>query len=259
MLATQLLATIALVVPTAPAAAAPHSVADEAVEQEEAANEPRWRLALELKADLPLFAGGRVGLESPSGLRLTTGLGTQLPGYFDILNEIMEASAGYGSLVADHVAEASEVPLAWRIQVGWRPLPLEGFYFDVGYGVMSMAGSVETEPVAGNINNPSYQGSLSPQRYSLQSTLHMLAVELGYQWTFGDSMLLRLSLGYVGTVASSTTVGQPFSPYSLSDSASVATEVAGQLDELYPKYVHLPTISIGIGYRLNGKPVVTVD
>jgi len=255
---------LALVLPAAPAAAAPplslsqHDHA-ELVEKEAAANTPRWHLSLEAKGELPLFVGGRVSLESPSGLRLSTGLGTQLPGYFDILNQIMEAGAGYGSLMADHMAEASDVPLTWRVQVGYKPPPLRGFYFDAGYGVMSMAGAVKIDSIAPGIHQGAWQEAVPAQEHSLDSTLHMLTVELGYQWIFGDSVMLRLSLGYIGTVASSTKVGQPLRAYGLSDSASVATEVADQLDELYPKYVHLPAISIGIGYRLNGKPVVTVD
>ncbi|MBI5502888.1 MAG: hypothetical protein HY907_21770 [Deltaproteobacteria bacterium] len=211
-----------------------------------------WRLGMEALTDLPLQAGGRWWVEAPYGLHLDTSLGSLPPGYVDLINSVVVEFEGYGEDTATLISAVVSSSLVWRIHLGWRPSADWGFYFTAGYGMVAMNGEVAAgklilavlgQKIAEGV--PDANGS-----YRASSTLHMVDAEIGYMWSMiEDHLTVRLALGFAGTVASATTVEPRFQPAQPAAVAEWTRRSAQYLDDIYTKYLFLPLISVGVGYR----------
>ncbi|MBI5488447.1 MAG: hypothetical protein HY905_14030 [Deltaproteobacteria bacterium] len=211
-----------------------------------------WRLGMEALTDLPLQAGGRWWVEAPYGFHLDTSLGSLPAGYVDLINSAVVGLGGYGEDTATLIASVVSSSLVWRVHVGWRPSAEWGFYFSGGYGMVAMDGEVGAgklilavlgQKIAEGV--PDANGS-----YGVSSTVHMIDAEIGYMWSMiDDHLTVRLALGFAGTVASETTIEPRFKPEYPSAVAEATRRSAEYLDGIYTKYLFLPVISVGVGYR----------
>jgi hypothetical protein len=197
--------------------------------------------------------GGKITLEGPLRLRLNTSIGFLPPFYVDLINAVVVGVGGYNEQTAELIKMALSSSLVWRTHLGWRPFARHGFYFEAGYTLVSLGGGVGGEELIAVVTGkPAPQSSTnSSLNYSVHSTLHILDIELGWEWILWKHLTLRAGLGFAATIASKTSVQPQFSPRPISANAikQFSDQSAEYLDTLYKTYVFTPVISIAVGYR----------
>jgi len=87
------------------------------------------------------------------------------------------------------------------------------------------------------------------REYSIDSTLHMVNAEFGWEWTDLDPWVFRTALGIAWTVGAETAVNAEFEPKSRNVNGALETYAEDYLDDLYTTVVISPTFSFGVGYR----------
>ncbi|HEX8435450.1 hypothetical protein [Archangium sp.] len=209
-----------------------------------------WDITVEANTDFPLSVGGRLGVESPWRLRLSTSLG-YLPGaYLQAVNEGAIALDAYDRDRADLIKEALKSSLVWRTHVGWRPFPGAGLYVEGGYGLVALGGETNPETVLvalTGINPPAGEEVLN-REYRVRSVLHMLDVEVGWRWGLGAGWTARTALGGAFTLDSNSRVEPQFEPSNPLLVTAFSRFAEGYLDDTFEQYVHLPVLSFSIGY-----------
>jgi hypothetical protein len=214
-----------------------------------------YHLELRAQTDFPLSVGARIAAELPHRIQLSTALGGLPGGYVDVINAVVVAAGGYDETTAEIVRGALSSSLVWRTHVGWRPLKRRGFYFEAGYGLVTLGGGLTGEDVlviATGGQAPSRPGARNPLEYDVRSTLHMIDAELGWRWLlWHDRIVISAALGFAGTVAAKTVI-EPHEPSRLTDLAMVqafADDGEAYLDDVYTRYVMTPVATVGVGYR----------
>lgn len=241
---------LALVTRTGPAAAQDEPADDQGVQ---IIQDWGWHLGLEALTDVPIQIGGNIAFEMPYGIRAGTTLGF-LPGsYVDLINAVVVAAGGYDDATADVIAGAISNSLVWRLHLGWRPWRDYGFYFEVGYTLVTMGGDVSTEDlivVATGVEPPDHPRA-GTYEYDVGSTLHMIDVEVGWELVFWRHFIVRVALGVAATVAAHTEIEPLFEvqPRAAALVDTLAKEGAAYLDDLYRSYVFPPVFSVALGYR----------
>lgn len=215
-----------------------------------------WHLELRAQTDFPLAIGARIAAELPYRLQLSTAVGGLPGGYVDVINAVVVAANGYDDATAEVIRSALSSSLVWRTHVGWRPLRRRGFYFEAGYGLVTLGGGLTAEDVlviaTGSEPPPRRPGAREPLEYDVRSTLHMLDAEIGWRWlVWHDRIVIAAALGFAGTVAAKTRI-EPRDPSRLTESEplqALAAEGETYLDDIYTTYVMTPVATVGVGYR----------
>jgi len=207
-----------------------------------------WHLQIEALTDVPLDVGGRVLLEGPLRLRLSSSLGV-LPGpYVDVINDFTVAIGAYNQQTADLIASSLTSSLVWRTHLGWRPFPRAGFVFDVGYGFVSLGGGVKSSAAIAAAAGKSASSKPGGPTYDVASTLQMIDADVGWEWKLlADHLVLEASLGFAGTVAASTSATPQGGSTRVRD--AFGAEASAYLDNLYTSYVFTPVVTLALGYR----------
>lgn len=220
---------------------------------EAAAGEQRerhgWDITVEANTDFPLSLGGRLGVESPWRLRLSTSLGYLPPGYLRLADDVAVGMGLYERRVADLIEDALNNSLVWRTHVGWRPFPGAGFYVDAGYGLVALGGESTLENVLVALTDLTPpEGNVFERAYHVRSVLHMLDVELGWRWGLGSGWTARTALGGAFTLDSNSRVEPQFAPEDPLLVTAFSRLAERYLDRTFEKYVKLPVVSFSIGY-----------
>jgi len=209
-----------------------------------------WDITVEANTDFPLSVGGRLGVESPWRLRLSTSLG-YLPGmYLQAVNDVAVALDVYDRERANLIKQSLKNSLVWRTHLGWRPFPGAGLYVEGGYGLVALGGETNPEDVLAALTgiDPPGGESVLNREYRVRSVLHMLDVELGWRWGLGAGWTARTALGAAFTLDSNTRVEPDFEPEQPLLVNLFTGFAEGYLDDTFEKYVHLPVLSFSIGY-----------
>ena len=209
-----------------------------------------WDITVEANTDFPLSVGGRLGVESPWRLRLSTSLG-YLPGmYLQAVNDVAVALDVYDRERANLIKQSLKNSLVWRTHLGWRPFPGAGLYVEGGYGLVALGGETNPEDVLAALTgiDPPGGESVLNREYRVRSVLHMLDVELGWRWGLGAGWTARTALGAAFTLDSNTRVEPAFEPEQPLLVNLFTSFAEGYLDDTFEKYVHLPVLSFSIGY-----------
>lgn len=215
----------------------------------EAPEAEKLHLDVEIGTDLAIQIGGTVNLTLPQQVRISTTLGILPRPYVNLINEIITGFGWYDDLTAALIEDTLSESLIWRLHAGY--IFDFGLYIDGGYSLVTLGGGTSAEAVMSILTGeePEVPG---PERiYDVESTLHMLDIEIGWKGVFGD-FVLRCALGFSGTVASSTTVEQTFNVNNKAlqrgiDELERFTEA--YLDDVYTSYVFTPVVSVSLGYR----------
>ena len=93
----------------------------------------------------------------------------------------------------------------------------------------------------------------TPLSYTIDSTLHMFDLELGWEWSQWTPVSIRTAIGLAWTVTSQTSVSanvstQPSRIEKANDNLESFAEE--YLDDLFTSYVITPTFSLSVGYQL---------
>ena len=209
-----------------------------------------WDITVEANTDFPLAVGGRVGVESPWRLRLSTSLGYMPAAYLQAVNEVAISLDAYDRNRADLIKDALKSSLVWRTHVGWRPFPGAGFYFEGGYGLVALGGETNPETVLVALTGiePPVGEDVLNREYRVRSVLHMLDAEVGWRWGLGAGWTARTALGAAFTLDSNSRVEPQFQPSNSLLVTAFSRFAEGYLDETFEKYVHVPVLSFSIGY-----------
>jgi hypothetical protein len=209
-------------------------------------------LTLELVTDVPLHAGGRLDMDLPSGLKLHTTLGGMPEDYIGVINSAVISLGGYDTKTAEVVAAALKDSLVWRVHVGWRPSVNDAFYLSAGYTLITLGGGVSGEDLLSLATDEEPDSVSTAHVYAVDSTLHLLDVEVGWSWLFLKTYTLRVSAGFSGTINASTKVSPQFAPIGdTGENAKTFTDaVETFLDATYEGNVFTPTLSLAVGIRL---------
>ena len=208
----------------------------------------QWHLALEAGLSMPLSAGAWLTVTSPSGLRIQTGFGG-MPGVFiEVVNGV---GRGLG-LLKERTAELIKTSVArgfsWTLEVGGHPMADQGLYLVGGYGLLGLSGGFESaslyEISAGELAADAASDAGDNVAYGVESLVHMVRVEVGWEFVIQQSLVIKLGVGAAFTVAAHTRASAQEDP-----SSGMATEAEAFLQDVYTRYVHTPTINLTIGYR----------
>jgi hypothetical protein len=219
----------------------------------------RWHLDINAVTAFPLSVGGRIGVESPDRIRISTMLGAIPEPYVAIPNGALVAAGAYDERIGELIVDVLGGSLVWHIQAGWRPFARYGWYVDVGYGLATLGGSPTLEEVLALVTElpDELKADSGVRSYEIESTLHWVIAETGYEFYILDALLIRASLCFAATVASRTegTLGfEGFDERNAVIQAFVADAEKG-IDELYTDYFFIPTFLLSVGYRIGGPEV----
>ena len=121
---------------------------------------------------------------------------------------------------------------------------------DVGYGLLALGGEASPEEVLValiGIDPPGDVGELG-RSYTVGSLLHQADVELGWQWSVGERWTVRAALGGAFTFKSAATVEPDYEPAVPVLTEAFTTLAENELNDVYQQYVHLPVLSLSVGY-----------
>lgn len=209
-----------------------------------------WDVTVEASTDLPLSVGGRVGVESPWRLGLSTAVGYLPSPYLRAVNGVAVGLGAYDRNQADLIENALKNSFVWRTHVGWRPFPRAGFYVEGGYGLVALGGQTNAEEVLvafTGISPPGGESTLN-REYRVRSVLHMVDAEVGWRWGLGAGWTARTALGAAFTLDSNSRVEPTFEPSQPLLVSAFSKLAEGYLDRTFEKYVQLPVLSLAIGY-----------
>ena len=210
------------------------------------------RVDLGVVTEFPLHVGAEVAVEGPYRLRARTALGV-LPGpYLDAINGVLVGLEAYDDATARIISATLASSLVWRTHLGWRPLPRRGFYFEAGYGLVTLGGNLTSQELLLAVTGraPAEPRSDQPIAFSATATLHMIDLVAGWEWPLlREHLVVRASVGLAGTVASRTTLAPDFTPRRPTAVAQLAAAGQAYLDDIFTSYVWMPTLSIGLSWR----------
>jgi len=204
---------------------------------------------LAVSTNVPLSLGGQATLELPALLLAQLELGWMPPAYGSAINGIVQSFGAYNGEVSALVDGTLADAFVLRLSAGWRPFESAGFEIFGGYTSVSLSGSVspaDVAQVAGGEFASDVAGQLLTEDVTLSSQLHNFHVALGWRWVAFDHLVIRANVGYLQTLASSSSVESPEHP-EIAEKANAVVD--GTLDDIYTSYVKTPTFGLGAGYR----------
>ena len=208
----------------------------------------RWRGAVAAGTELPMSVGVRGQVEAPFRVRLSTTLGV-LPGpYVSAINGFLVGIGAYGDDTATLVKSTLSSSLIWRTHVGYRPFAKHGFTVEGGYGLVTLGDGTTQATLVTALTGREAPNANDEKTYSARSTLHMLDVELGWEWEIVRHLFARVALGGAFTVGSSTTITPDFQPRAPRLTTAFASYGEAYLDDVYTSYVFTPVASVWAGY-----------
>ena len=219
-----------------------------------------WSLRLEANTDMPLHLGAGLLLETPARFRVRTGFGFISKAYVSGANALVQGlSDSYDEQDAALVESALGQSFLWRNQVGIRPFRSAGFYLHAGYSLAKISGSAsgfDVVDAAFNLNEREREAMMrlieGNSSVEIDSTLHMLDGELGWEWWPSSHISLRIGLGWAYTMAASASLSVKAQPQTDAEEAVLAQieeEGSQKLSELYTAYFHPPSLNIALGLR----------
>lgn len=210
----------------------------------------RFQLGLEALTDFPIQVGGRLWIEVPHRIRFAATFG-YLPGpYVDTINAFLVAVGAYDQDTAGLIKAALTQSLIVRLHGGWRPFRRRGAYFELGYGLAALGGGLTGSQAIAAVTGTTPPTDPNESRgYDVQSILHLLDIELGWQWPVWRGLTFRVALGAALTVWSNTTVTPRFQPRLPGLQEQFTSAAEQYLDNTYRSYVFTPTVTFAAGWR----------
>ena len=102
---------------------------------------------------------------------------------------------------------------------------------------------------SGQMGNATRRRTDENMMYDIDSTLHMLDVELGWEWHNWHPVVIRTAIGLAWTLGAKTAISPKKTPKYPQFTDALARYGEDYLDDLYTTYVISPTVSLGVGYE----------
>jgi hypothetical protein len=207
---------------------------------------------LSVGTQVPILIGGQVTLDVHRFL-LQGEIGVLPTAYVNVVNGVLVSSGAYDQATAALVKSALGNSLVVRLSAGVRPFADHGLEIVGGYTLASVHGGVSARQTIETVTGTTLPAELGDAEVPISSTIHSVHLQLGWRWVLADHLVIRASVGYLQSVASSSHVGMPEGvPVNAITTAALA-RVNGAVDELldktYKTYVKTPVVGLSLGYR----------
>ncbi len=224
---------------------------DASAESKDSKQKMEW--TVELGTDFPVQVGPLVRVEMPNRIRFSTGLGVMPSVYLDSINAVAVSAGWYDALTADLLTLAMENSLVWTTRVGWRPMEERGLYVQGGYNLVTLGGGLSGVELVSAVTGQSLPSDAGVGRtMNVESTAHMLNLEVGWEWTVFQNGLVRSGLGGAFTVGSNTEISPNWTPRPRIQPAVETLTSGGEtyLTSVIQDYVHTVVITISAGWQI---------
>ena len=212
----------------------------------------RWTdpFAVDLSATtwVPLSVGPEISAELPGRVLLQAHVGWMPELYGRSVTDVLRSSGaddGVGALMDGALKDAT----LWRVAAGWRPFASAGLELTAGYahvGIDGASTAAEIAPLLPEVLGAQLSQELGAARVNLTSSIHNLTLAAGWRWLIADHLVIHASLGYLHALSSASTLDIE----DRTDLARLAAPtVERTLNERYTRYVRLPLVGLGVGYR----------
>lgn len=197
--------------------------------------------------------GGQATLEVPYRFLFQGEVGV-LPGFsIDAVDSALVGSGAYDATTSELVRNTLRDSLVVRLSAGWRPFPDHGLELLGGYTLVSLGGDVSARQAVESIAGVSVPAEIPDANIVIHSTVHSVHFGLGWRWVVADHFLVRMSLGYMQALSSSSHLEIP-SELAGNPTVSAGAAVANglidaKLNDIYTTYVKLPVAGLSMGYR----------
>lgn len=205
------------------------------------------RLTGELLTDVPLGIGLGVGSEMGPRVRLGVSFAWIPRAYVDLADAVAREVGGYDDATSAVIRASTEDAFALRAHLGMRPFEELGLYFDAKWSLLLLSGTADASDFAEIVNASTQEAQVG--EWDISTVAQQLGVEIGWQFALPEQLSLRIGVGMSFTVAADVGVEarDPVFPR-LASAAAVRGEE--ELRDAYTENVHLPVLSVAVGYAL---------
>jgi hypothetical protein len=198
---------------------------------------------------VPLSIGPELTVELPGRVLAQIHVGWMPELYSHTMTNALQDAGVYDAEVGNLVDGAVQGATTWRVTAGWRPFEDAGLELTVGYAHVALDGATRTSEliplvpadVADELN-----AELGDTGINLDSSIHHFTVAAGWRWLIADHLVIRANVGYLQSFASDSTLDIQGRP----DLTSLAAPtVESVLHDQYMRYIKIPVVGLGVGYR----------
>lgn len=211
-----------------------------------------FHFSLDVATDVPVDFEFGLTLELPGRVRLQTAVGVMPSFYVDLINLVSTEAGWYDDTTATLVSAAIDNSFVWRSHLGWRPLEDWGFFFGAGYGLVLLGGGLTGPELVSAATGQSAGSSSDAGQFEIDSTalLHLVDLEVGWEWVVKDVWVVGVALGGTFTVHSESTMKLD-GPSGNAPAWGAALTRAGEqyLDDILGDYVHTVSLNLSVAYR----------
>lgn len=202
---------------------------------------------------VPIMIGGQATLELPYRILLQGEVGMLPPAFVNAVDGVLVSSGAYDSNTSDLVRNGLKDSLIVRFSGGFRPFADHGFEIMGGYTLASLGGGMSARHAIEAATGVALPAEIQDAQVPMHTTIHNVHVSLGWRWVIADHFLIRASVAYLQSVASSSHVDLPAGVASNATSQAqlgqVNQVIDKTLDDTYKSYVKLPVFGLSMGYR----------
>jgi hypothetical protein len=198
---------------------------------------------------VPLSVGPELTVELPGRLLAQVHLGWMPEFYSHTMTSALEDAGAYDAEVGDLVDGVVQGATTWRISAGWRPFERAGLELTVGYAHVALDGATRTSeliPFVPADDADELNEEIGDIGIDLDSSIHHVTIAAGWRWLIADHLVIRANVGYLQAFASDSKLDIEGRP-DLTDLA--APTVESVLHDHYMRYIKIPVVGLGVGYR----------
>lgn len=204
-----------------------------------------WRVGL--GTDLPLDVGAWLRYEGPQRVRLSVGLGVMPELYARQIADRQVSAGTWNKETGELVTQTLRSSLALHAHAGWRPLAAYGLYGAAGYRLFTFSGTATRGALLGAALGRSVPLSSYSGDYQIASSVHLLDLEIGWEWRLTPRWRAHLAVGRTTAMAATATVTPPSLSVPILES-TLAAEAAAHLERALANDVQTWTASLGVSY-----------
>ena len=197
--------------------------------------------------------GAQATLELPYRLLVQGEVGVLPAAYIGGIDGVLTGSGAYSAAMSGLVRGTVQSSLVVRASAGFRPFADHGLEIMGAYTLASLSGEGSASQAFEAVSGSAMPAAIPDAQVKLQSTIHSVHVSLGWRWVVADHFVVRASLAYLQSVASSSSFTVPATLSAIPGVAKrveqVNQVVDATLSEAYMKYVKMPVVGLSLGYR----------
>jgi len=208
------------------------------------------KVRVEAQTILPYLVGGALGLDAPGGFQVRTSLGSTPDLFVDAIRGVLEGSVPtFDNSLANTLFERTDGPVGWRLEMGWKPDVLRGFFASFGYSFVFMAGRFSPDDATAQLKSQ-FVGVTPYTVADATATIHALTTEVGFEFETAPSWMVRIALGGLFTFHSSASINvRAVENPSNEEMRANMTQTEADIQRALRTYGNIPTLSVSVGFK----------